>query len=70
MTAEPLHRQGLHDLCTHRAVEECIRCINFSCPVIAVPKPLVDAYLRRNPLMREAWEASGAPLEPVEPMAP
>jgi len=48
----------------------CVRCINFSCPVNAVPKPLVDAYLRRNPLMREAWEASGAPLERVESEAP
>jgi hypothetical protein len=37
----------------------CVRCINFSCPVNAVPKPLVDAYLRRNPIMQEAWEASG-----------
>ena len=37
----------------------CVRCINFSCPANAVPKPLVDAYLRRNPIMREAWEASG-----------
>jgi hypothetical protein len=24
-----------------------------------VPKSLVDAYLRRNPVMGEAWEASG-----------
>ena len=37
----------------------CVRCINFSCPVNAVPKSLVDAYLRRNPVMGEAWEASG-----------
>jgi len=37
----------------------CVRCINFSCPANAVPKSLVDAYLRRNPVMREAWEASG-----------
>jgi hypothetical protein len=37
----------------------CVRCINFSCPVNGVPKSLVDAYLRRNPIMREAWEASG-----------
>ncbi len=41
----------------------CVRCINFSCPVNAVPKPLVDAYLRRNPVMREAWEASGYRLD-------
>jgi hypothetical protein len=37
----------------------CRRCIHFSCPVNAVPKELVDAYLARNPAMREAWEASG-----------
>ena len=37
----------------------CVRCINFSCPANAVPKSLVDAYLGRNPIMREAWEASG-----------
>jgi hypothetical protein len=34
-------------------------CIDFSCPVNAVPQSVVDAYLRRNPVMREAWEASG-----------
>lgn len=37
----------------------CSRCVNFSCPANGVPKPLVDAYLRRNPVMRHAWEASG-----------
>ena len=37
----------------------CVRCINFSCPVNAVLKSLVDAYRRRNPVMQEAWEASG-----------
>jgi hypothetical protein len=37
----------------------CTRCINFSCPVNRVPKPVIDAYLRRNPVMRRAWEASG-----------
>ena len=41
----------------------CVRCINFSCPANAVPKPLVDAYLRRNPVMRQAWEASGYRLD-------
>ena len=41
----------------------CVRCINFSCPANAVPKSLVDAYLRRNPVMREAWEASGYRLD-------
>lgn len=37
----------------------CRRCVNFSCPLNRVPKSLVDAYLRRNPVMREAWEKSG-----------
>ena len=37
----------------------CSRCINFSCPLNSVPKTIVDAYLKLNPAMREAWEASG-----------
>jgi hypothetical protein len=37
----------------------CARCINFSCPMNSVPKSLVDRYLRQNPVMRQAWEASG-----------
>ncbi len=41
----------------------CTQCINFSCPLNSVPKPLVDEYLRRNPVMREAWERSGWKLE-------
>ena len=41
----------------------CIRCINFSCPMNAVPKTLVDAYLRQNPVMRQAWEQSGYQLD-------
>jgi hypothetical protein len=37
----------------------CSRCVNFSCPLNGVPKLVVDAYLRGNPVMREAWEAKG-----------
>jgi hypothetical protein len=37
----------------------CSRCINFSCPANHVPKSVIDAYLMRNPVMREAWERSG-----------
>jgi hypothetical protein len=36
----------------------CSRCIHFSCPMNAVPKQLVDAYLRRNPAIQAAWESS------------
>lgn len=45
----------------HRNI--CSRCINFSCPMNSVPKPLVDFYLRRNPEVGAAWEASGYRLE-------
>lgn len=37
----------------------CPRCVNFSCPLNAVPRPVVDAYLEMNPVMKEAWEKSG-----------
>lgn len=37
----------------------CSVCVNFSCPYNTVPKHTVDAYLRRNPVMRDAWERSG-----------
>jgi len=37
----------------------CSQCVNFSCPLNTVPRDVVDEYLRRNPVMREAWEESG-----------
>lgn len=37
----------------------CCRCVNFSCPLNIVPKDAVDEYLRRNPVMRGAWERCG-----------
>lgn len=43
-----------HNVCTH--------CVNFSCPLNGVPKAVVDAYLRQNPVMREGWEKSGYQL--------
>jgi hypothetical protein len=41
----------------------CSRCVNFSCPGNTVPKPVVDAYLRRNAFIQEAWEARGYLLD-------
>jgi hypothetical protein len=41
----------------------CTRCVNFSCPLNGVPKILVDAYLRGNPVMLQAWEADGYQLD-------
>lgn len=44
------------------ADEYCIRCVNFSCVMNKVPKHLAGEYLRRNPLMRKAWEDWGYAL--------
>jgi hypothetical protein len=40
----------------------CSRCVNFSCPLNSVPREIVDAYLERNPVMRQAWQDSGWPM--------
>ena len=37
----------------------CPNCVNFSCPLNTVPKPVIDEYLKKNHVMREAWEKSG-----------
>ena len=37
----------------------CISCVNFSCPLNRVPRKVVDTYLKRNPIMKEAWENKG-----------
>ncbi|NHJ46322.1 MAG: hypothetical protein FK733_00910 [Asgard group archaeon] len=37
----------------------CPKCVNFSCPFNSTPKECVDEYLKRNPVMREAWEKKG-----------
>ncbi len=37
----------------------CSRCVNFSCPLNTAPREAVDEFMRRNPVMREAWERCG-----------
>ena len=32
---------------------KCSRCVNFSCPFNRVPKPVVQAYLARNPVIQQ-----------------
>ncbi|MDY6918170.1 MAG: hypothetical protein SVP26_09575 [Chloroflexota bacterium] len=44
----------------------CTRCVNFSCVFNRVPKDVVDEFLRRNPVMRKAWEESGWKVEDGE----
>ncbi len=41
----------------------CPDCVNFSCPLNRVPKSVVDSFLKRNAVMKEAWEKSGYKLE-------
>jgi MFS family permease len=36
----------------------CSRCINFSCLFNKVPQDLIDEYLKRNPVIKEAWKKS------------
>ena len=37
----------------------CSKCVNFSCILNRVPKELVDEYLKKNEVMRKAWEKAG-----------
>jgi len=43
----------------------CSKCVNFSCPYNTVAKDVVDNYLRKNKVMKEAWEKSGYVLDKV-----
>ena len=37
----------------------CPHCVNFSCAFNKVPKQYVEEYLRRNPVIAEAWKTAG-----------
>lgn len=37
----------------------CSECVNFSCLLNRVPEEIVDEYLKRNPVIRKAWEENG-----------
>lgn len=41
----------------------CTRCINFSCPINAASKQLVDIYLKHNPDIQTVWKSYGFRLE-------
>jgi hypothetical protein len=47
----------------------CTACVNFSCPLNKVPKTVVDAYLLKNPVMKDAWEKSGYVVEAPIPIS-
>lgn len=37
----------------------CSACVNFSCVLNTVPREIVDEHIKRNPVMKRAWEAHG-----------
>ena len=37
----------------------CVDCVNFSCPFNKVDKETRDAFLKRNPVMLDAWKERG-----------
>jgi hypothetical protein len=43
-------------------MNNCYRCVAFSCPFNTVPEEQVDAYLKMNPEMMEAWIKHGYKL--------
>jgi len=40
-------------------IRNCPYCVNFSCPLNRVSKENIDEYLKRNPIMKDAWEKNG-----------
>lgn len=41
----------------------CPKCVNFSCPWNSVPKEIVNEYLAKNPVMKQAWIKAGYQFE-------
>ncbi|MHA1292858.1 MAG: hypothetical protein ACTSQJ_09350 [Promethearchaeota archaeon] len=41
----------------------CPKCFNFSCPLNRKSKEVIDAFLKLNHLMKEAWEKAGWKIE-------
>ncbi|TFG25376.1 MAG: hypothetical protein EU532_11745 [Promethearchaeota archaeon] len=54
---------GLISFFTILLLKTCSRCINFSCPFNRVPKNIVDAYLKKNPIMKDAWLEQGYKID-------
>lgn len=37
----------------------CTDCVNFACPLNRVPKAIRNEFIKKNPVIREAWEKKG-----------
>jgi hypothetical protein len=44
-------------------IRRCGKCINFSCPLNRVRKEVIDCFLKRNSIMRKAWEEKGYKID-------
>ncbi|MHB1152557.1 MAG: hypothetical protein ACYCWE_06710 [Eubacteriales bacterium] len=43
--------------------EVCPKCPNFSCVLNKVPKSVRDSYIKRNPVMKDAWKKTGYKID-------
>ncbi len=41
----------------------CSDCINFACPLNRVPKSIRNEFIKRNPIIRKAWEEKGYKID-------
>jgi hypothetical protein len=41
----------------------CVACVNFSCPLNRVNTTIPDKFIKRNPVIRKAWEEKGFQFE-------
>ena len=48
---------------TYLITKDCTKCVNFSCPLNRVSKEVIDEFLKKNPIMAEAWRGEGWVLE-------
>lgn len=46
--------------------KRCGNCVNLSCPFNRVKKDVFDSFLKKNPVMRKAWEKAGYKIEERE----
>ncbi|MFX1387810.1 MAG: hypothetical protein ACFE9M_11390 [Promethearchaeota archaeon] len=44
-------------------IKRCGNCVNFSCPFNHVKKEFIDIFLKKNPVMRKAWEDKGYKID-------
>ncbi|MBD3255708.1 MAG: hypothetical protein GF383_11495 [Candidatus Lokiarchaeota archaeon] len=54
---------GLLSFFAYLKIKVCSKCVNFSCPFNSVKKEIVDDFLKKNRVMKKAWEEEGYILD-------